>query len=118
MGWTQWKKLATAREWYPENIEYSEAACYELGIRGKWKHFVIQTYVGNTGNLKMRMTQYARNGSHLHKIVSKYWKYDYTLWYRYFPLSSKQKAENMEKELLDKFGLEKYPWNTYLGSSK
>ena len=118
MGWTKWKKLANKDKWYPDTLDYDEAAAYELGIKGKWKHFVIQTYVGNTGNLKQRMTQYAKDGSHLHVIVSKYWKYGYTLWYRYYRLSSKQKAENMEKELLEEYGLEKYPWNTYLGGPK
>ncbi|MGC8516263.1 MAG: GIY-YIG nuclease family protein [Thermoplasmata archaeon] len=118
MGWSRWKELATKEEWYPDNIRYSGPACYELGIKGKWKRYVIQTYVGSTGNLQQRMTQYARNGSHLHRIVSKYWKYDYTLWYRYYPFPSKQKAEEMEGDLLNKYGLEKYPWNTYFGNNR
>ena len=118
MGWTQWRRLANKDVWYPDTLGYEGAACYELGIKGKWKRYIIKTYVGNTDNLRRRMTEYAKNGSHLHSIVSKYWKYDYTLLYRYYALSSKQKAVNMEKELLEKYGLERYPWNTHLGSPK
>lgn len=105
MGWTHWKRLANSEEWYPDVLDYDGPACYELGIRGKWKHYVIVTYAENTGNLSDRMYQYARNGSHLKKIVTKYWKYDYTLWFRYMRADSKQRAMALEKNRLKEFRL-------------
>lgn len=115
MGWTQWKKLANKFDWHPENLSYDGPACYELGIKGKWKHYVIVTYVGNTGNLNSRMYQYAQNGSHLKKLLKKYWKFEYTLWFRYFQVNTKNQAVRMERNRLSEFGLERYPWNSYLG---
>ena len=118
MGWTQWKKLASRTDWYPDSLDYDGAACYELGIKRKWKHDLIPTYVGKTGNLKTRMSQYARNGSHLRKLLVKYWKYDYVLWFRYYPLENEAKAKTMEEKSLSDFGLERYPWNSNLGGGQ
>jgi hypothetical protein len=115
MGWTMWKKLATKEKWYPRSLKYQDAACYELGVKGKWKQSVTVTYVGKTGNLRKRMSDYAQTGSHLEKYLRKYWKYGYVLYFRYFPVETETKAARLERERLEKFGLERYPWNTYLG---
>jgi hypothetical protein len=115
MGWTHWKLLANQESWYSNEIKYQGPACYELGIRGKWKQYVIPVYVGNTDNLFRRMDQYGRNGSHLRKLLLKYRNHDYALYFRYSPHRMKSAAQKEEKDLLLKFGLERYPWNTQLG---
>ena len=112
MGWTLWYELANKERWYPDNINYDRPVCYELGIKGKWKQAIIVTYVGKTSNLNVRMGQYAANGSHLRKYLEKYWKYGYTLYFRYYPTRNESEANSMEKERLQKYGLERYPWNT------
>ncbi len=115
MGWTSWKELATKNEWHPESLKYGGSACYELGVRGKWKHSITVTYVGKTDNLSRRMYKYAQTGSHLERYLRKYWKYGYVLYFRYFPVETEKEAARREKEMLERFGLERYPWNTYLG---
>jgi len=115
MGWTHWYVLADKEIWYPDNINYDGPACYELGIKGKWKQVIKVinvTYVGKTYNLKVRMGQYGANGSHLGKYVEKYLKHGYTLYFRYYPTRNESEANSMEKERLQKYGLERYPWNT------
>ena len=117
MGWTHWRELANEEDWYPDNVDYDGAACYELGINGKWKHYVIPVYVGETANLSKRMYKYGLNGSHLRKLLLKYWRYEYVLWFRYFPVYDKTDAMKMQNLLLNRFGLERYPWNTQFSNS-
>ena len=117
MGWTHWEKLADKDSWYPENLNYDGSACYELGIRGKWKQSVTVTYVGETSNLKTRMVQYGKYGSHKWRELNKYWKYNYTLYFRYYPTKNAESAKSLEDDRLEKFGLERYLWNTNLGKN-
>ena len=114
MAWSHWRFLADEDTWHIEDLSYEGAACYELGIRRKWKRRVIPVYVGNTGNLFIRMDQYARDGSHLRGLLLKYWKHDYVLYFKYSQNRKKETAQKEEKKLLSKFGLERYPWNTQL----
>lgn len=111
MGWTYWKKLANKTDYYSNDIEYLGPAVYELGVRGKYKKIITPVYVGETNNLKTRMTTYATTGSHLRSYANKYWRMGYTVFFRFQYADSKKKAKKLQDELLKKYGLERYPWN-------
>lgn len=57
------------------------------------------------------MISYARSGSHLAKIISRYLGEGWCLYYRSYSCDSKREAIEMQNNLLDKF---KYKWNIQL----
>lgn len=111
VGWTRWTELANRDYHYAGDITYDGAAVYELGVRGRYRKYVTTVYVGETGDLKSRMTSYAVNGSHLGKYAKKYWKMGYKMFFRYQRVTTKIQAGKLQDQLLQRFGLEKYPWN-------
>lgn len=111
MGWTYWKRLATQTEYYSDDIDYSGPAVYELGVRRRYGKYKTPVYVGETGDLKRRMKDYAVTGSHLRSYANKYWRMGYTIYFRFQPTNSKSEAKKLQDELLKRYGLERYPWN-------
>lgn len=118
MGWTRWTELASKDYHFANQIEYQGPAVYELGVRGRYRKYVTTVYVGETGDLKSRMTSYALDGSHLKKYAVKYWKMGYKLFFRFQKVNAKSRAKNLQNELLNRFGLEKYPWNNNFGNGE
>ena len=64
MVWTNWKILTDGYQF--DRIQYNGPACYELGI-GRLKTKPDRpSYVGKTGNLRVRMSKYGSTfGDHL-----------------------------------------------------
>ncbi|VFQ68105.1 unnamed protein product [Cuscuta campestris] len=154
-AFSEWKILVGPNDWqdYVSGIEGSEryrtqnlpncASCpgiYELGItpsnprRETANHrvdsaIVFPVYVGQADNVRTRLQQYGRDGSHLENGCSKgdlSWDKNapcskgpsfftcafsrgLTVVYRWAPMKSKKDAEKAEAQLLDKFD---YAWNT------
>ncbi|VFQ87810.1 unnamed protein product [Cuscuta campestris] len=154
-AFSEWKILVGPNDWqdYVSGIEGAEryrtqnlpncASCpgiYELGItpsnprRETANHrvdsaIVVPVYVGQTDNVRTRLQQYGRDGSHLENGCSKgdlSWDKNalcskgplfftcafsrgLTVVYRWAPMKSKKDAEKAEAQLLDKFD---YAWNT------
>jgi hypothetical protein len=111
MSWTEWRLLADRKSWYGDDFDYDGAACYELGTGGPRGGNIEPHYVGETGNEKKRMSQYASHGSHLSKIISQHLKDGWCLYYRAWALTSKKAAIATQNRLLAKH---KYDWNYLL----
>ncbi|KAL3825254.1 hypothetical protein ACJIZ3_021283 [Penstemon smallii] len=147
-AFSQWKILITATAWkdhamgkegaenystqnLPNSI--SCAGVYELavamsGARKLDSSSVITVYVGEAENVRTRLQQYGRDGSHLENgcsndefnnwqnvsslkvpgLFSDIFSKGYSIAYRCAPMASKKDAEKTEKQLLDTFD---YPWN-------
>jgi len=106
--WTEWRKLADKKYWYPNEFDYEGPACYELGIGGPNYDNIQPVYVGETSNEKERLSIYARHGSNLADIIEYHLNRGFTLYYRAQALPSKEDAKNMQDNLLRRY---KYPWN-------
>ena len=109
MGWTYWRKISDKNYWYTEDFDNEGPACYELGV-GHSSTRVSIKYVGETGNEKQRISQYARHGSHLSKEIDDYLKRGFNLYYRAVGMSSKRAAVQMQDRMLYKY---KYDWNIH-----
>lgn len=72
MGWTGPRLIAVKGKWFDEFFDHNGPACYELGTGGPRGGNVQWHYVGETGNERKRIECYARNGSHLSKIINKH----------------------------------------------
>lgn len=110
-GWTKWRKVAERTVWYPDVIDSSDPACYELalgGPRGGIQHIV---YVGETANERARIAAYARDGSHLAGIIRGHLRKGFSLYYRAQKKASKQAAKRMQDDLLRRYD---YDWNLML----
>ena len=68
-------------------------------------------YVGETTNERSRIKCYARNGSHLSKIINRHLNAGWHLYYRATGCVSKIAAKQMQDNLLNRF---KYDWNKML----
>ncbi|MFQ5910694.1 MAG: hypothetical protein ACE5IJ_08265, partial [Thermoplasmata archaeon] len=95
-------------EWFPENTKYSGPAIYELGVGGPRYGNTEPVYVGETGNLRKRLSAYGEDGSHLREEIDDVLADGYALYYRYQRRRSKRTARRSEKNYLDKYD---YDWN-------
>lgn len=114
MGWTQWRKLADRNGWYDDIFDYEGPCCYELGTGGPRGGDIQPHYVGETGNEKKRMCRYGRDGSHLSEIIHAHLREGWCLYYRAFCVESKEKAIEMQNNLLSRY---RYDWNDKLNAA-
>jgi len=102
-------RVADESEYLPENTpQWEGPACYELGVktmRGR-KHEIM--YVGETGNLRARISTYARDSSHLGNLIDNELRLGKSLYYRFQRKVSKENAVIMQNNLLARYD---YPWN-------
>lgn len=101
-------KLAYGREWFPEHLRYGGPATYELGLGGPRYGDIEPVYVGETGNLKTRMSDYGKKGSHLFDVINEALDKGYALYYRYQRRRTKITAQRSEMYYLDRYD---YDWN-------
>lgn len=106
--WTRWIRLAYGDEWFPENIKYRGPATYELGVGGHRHGNIESVYVGETGNLRKRLSNYGEKGSHRWREIDDVLDRGYALYYRYQRRRSKQTAKSSEGYYLRKYD---YNWN-------
>lgn len=111
MSWTEWRLLADRENWYGDGFDYEGPCCYELGTGGPRGGNIEPHYVGETANEKERMCRYARDGSHLSRIIDWHLKQGWCLYYRAWSRRSKEAAIQMQNNLL---GRCKYDWNEKL----
>ncbi len=107
-GWTRWTRLAYADEWFPDNTKYSGPATYELGVGGPRRGNIGAIYVGETGNLKKRLSNYGDRGSHLWREINDVLDQGHALYYRYQKRRSKRAAKRSESYYLRTYD---YDWN-------
>jgi len=108
MGWTKWRKIADSKYFYDEEFDYDGATCYEIAIAGSRGGNVRIVYVGETGNEKRRLKEYAKHGSHLSKKINQAVRKGWCIFYRAQAKNSKKEAITMQNNLLDNF---EYEWN-------
>ena len=101
-------KLAYGREWFPEHLKYGGPATYELGLGGPRYGNIGSVYVGETGNLRKRMSDYGKEGSHLNDVIDEALDQGYSLYFRYQRRRTKWTAQRSEMYYLDKYD---YDWN-------
>ena len=111
MGWTRWRKIADRYQWFSEVFDYDGPACYELGTGGPRMGAIQIHYVGETASERERIACYAKNGSHLAKIVNSHLRDGWTLYYRARCCQTKAAAKQMQDNLLRRF---EYDWNILL----
>jgi hypothetical protein len=111
MAWSGWKRLATRSYEWSGDVPYRGPACYELAIGTSPANRRI-VYVGETGNLGVRLTDYARRGSHLWASIDGYLAGPAKLYYRYDPTATKADARCKEATLLRAYPA-LYRWNTH-----
>jgi hypothetical protein len=113
MGWTSWRLIATDQEWFDEVLDHDGPACYELAIAGPRGGNLKPVYVGETINERRRVAAYARDGSHLARIVNRHLRDGWCLWYHAQAMKSKAAAVAMQDRLLVRFD---YDWNIRLNT--
>ena len=104
----KWAKLAYGQEWFPENLRYGGPAAYELGLGGSRYGNIRPVYVGETRNLKKRMSNYGEKGSHLFDVIDEALDEGYALYFRYQRRRTKRTAQRSEMYYLGNYD---YPWN-------
>ena len=109
--WTNWRRIADHNYWYTDSLDYDGPACYQLSIAGPRGSNRKIVYVGETSNEMKRIKSYARDGSHLSKIIASHLKDGWNLWYRGRIADSKEEAVAMEETLLAR---NDYDWNLKL----
>jgi hypothetical protein len=82
MGWTSARLIAVKGIWFPELLDNDGPACYELGTGGPRGGNIQWHYVGETTNERSRIECYARNGSHLSKLINWHLNQGWCLYYR------------------------------------
>lgn len=107
-GWTRWIKLAYRDEWFPQNTRHSGPAVYELGVGGPRGRGIEPVYVGQTRNLRKRLSNYGDHGSHLWREIEDVLDRGFALYYRYQRRRSKWTAIRSEEYYLGKYD---YDWN-------
>ena len=113
MGWSNWRCIAGNREWFPQRLDWSGPACYELALGGVRCGDLTVVYVGETVNERRRISAYASHGSHLFRQIERHLRKGWFLWYRAQAVESKRHAVNLQNRLLYRFD---YPWNIVLNS--
>jgi hypothetical protein len=111
MGWTRPRLIAVKGQWFSELLDNDGPACYELGTGGPRGGGIQWHYVGETINERSRIECYARNGSHLSKLINGHLNRGWCLYYRASACVSKITAKQMQDNLLNRF---KYDWNRML----
>jgi hypothetical protein len=106
--WTGVRKIADQHAWYSDCFDHDGPACYELILAGPRGGSLRIVYVGETGNERTRLTCYARNGSHLSKLIDWHLARGWTLYYRAQATVSKNAAKRMQDNRLARYF---YPWN-------
>ncbi|MCU0239225.1 MAG: hypothetical protein MUC29_07270 [Pyrinomonadaceae bacterium] len=106
--WTNWRIIADRETKYTWELDWSGPSIYELSITGPRGGNRLTKYLGETQNEKVRISNYARNGSHLWELIDEELERGNLLWYRSLRMKSKDDAAIKEKLLLSKFD---YPWN-------
>ena len=110
MEWASWKKIAIKKGYFENNLPiYDGPAIYQLGI-GKPSGGVISVkYLGRADNLRGRISQYARDGSHLWEdVINPRLNQGYALYFRYYKVKTPEQVRLLEKKhLLAKT----YDWN-------
>jgi GIY-YIG catalytic domain-containing protein len=109
--WTNWRKIATRRDWFDDELDWDGPACYELALAGPRRGGLLIVYVGETLNEKRRVATYARHGSHLSEIINNHLRGGWYLYYRACAVSSKSAAVAMQNNLLAQW---EYDWNIQL----
>jgi len=110
MEWSNWKKIAIKKGFYAENLPiHAGPAIYQLGVRSPNGGAVSIKYLGRADNLRARITQYARDGSHLwDEVINPSLNQGKTLYYRYYKVKTPEQVRVLEKKhLLAKT----YDWN-------
>lgn len=72
-------------------------------------------YVGESGNVRLRQMQYGNDGDHLRPYIDAALKDDYLIFRRLKYLKTKEKAEAVELEMLQRYD---YAWNRKDNGSK
>jgi hypothetical protein len=111
LGWTLPRVIAVKGRWFSELLDNDGPACYELGTGGPRGGQIQWHYVGETNNERTRIKCYARNGSHLAKIINGHLNDGWYLYYRAISCVSKAAAKQMQDNLLARFI---YDWNDIL----
>ena len=109
--WTNWRKIATRRDWFDDELDWDGPACYELALVGPRGGGLRVVYVGETSNEKRRVATYARHGSHLSEIINSHLRDGWHLHYRACAGRSKSAAVAMQNNLLARW---EYDWNVQL----
>jgi len=114
-GWTDWRLIANAEEWFDDELDWDGPACYELAIAGPRGGDLRIVYVGETTNERKRVATYARSGSHLADIIAEHLDDGWSLYYRAQATPTKAAAKRMQDSLLSHH---EYDWNVLLNSSE
>lgn len=109
--WTRPRLVAYKGHWFDDCFDYDGPACYELGTGGPRAGNIQWHYVGETINERRRISCYARNGSHLSKIIDWHLRQGWHLYYRSRAFPTKALAKKMQDNLLRRFY---YDWNVIL----
>ncbi|XP_021751269.1 protein EFFECTOR OF TRANSCRIPTION 2 [Chenopodium quinoa] len=98
----------------PGLYEIGVAVCHSDSGRDVSKldtEFIVVVYLGQADNVRSRLQDYGRNGSHLINgcgLFKEIFSRGYPIVYRWAPLKSKSDAERTEAKLLERFD---YAWN-------
>ena len=111
MAWTEWRRIATDREWSDDLCDWDGPACYELAVGGPRGGDLRIVYVGETCNERRRISSYARSGSHLAGIIDEHLREGWCLYYRAQSRDKKADARRMQDSLLARY---EYDWNILL----
>jgi hypothetical protein len=106
--WTNWRKIAKKGIGYTGELDWSGPSIYELSVTGPRGGNRLTKYLGETLNEKVRISKYAKNGSHLWELIDEEFENGNLLWYRSLRMKSKELAVIKERQLLNEFN---YPWN-------
>ncbi len=107
--WTEPRLIAYYKdEWYDDSFDYDGPACYELGTGGPRGGDIQWHYVGETGNERERIGEYARRGSHLSEEIDSHLREGWYLYYRALACATKEEAKRLQDRLLSHW---KYDWN-------
>jgi hypothetical protein len=110
--WTEWRKIAEGKHWFPEAIDYRGPACYELGIREPGSRSgILPIYVGETDNERRRVTYHARLKGLTGQKLSDALRHGFTIYERAQKLPSKSLAKRMQDRLLAGATGDDYPAN-------
>jgi hypothetical protein len=109
--WTKPRHIAYKSQWFDNSFDYTGPACYEIGTGGPRGGNIQWHYVGETNDETQKIRTYARNGSHLSKMINWHLRQGWHLYYRSRACATKKEAEQLQNNLLARY---KYDWNNKL----
>jgi hypothetical protein len=112
MRWTDFRLLATRREWFDDLLDHDGPATYELAIAGPRGGDLTLVYAGETKDEERRMSEYGRDGSHLAALIDWHLREGWHLYYRACAMPTKATACALQDRLLARY---RYEWNRRLG---